>query len=309
MAILVKPSVDPAARWVALLAEHAPDEEVRVWPDIGPPGDIEFAIVRRPPPGALERCPRLRWVASIPAGVDPLLEPGVVPDRVPIIRCVSPDRGREMAEYVLLQVLRLHRRMPEYEAMMRAGTWEKLAQPPAARCRVGVMGLGELGEPVAERLRDAGFDTAGWTRTPRALAGVQAYHGAGQLRDFLARTDIGVCVLPLTPQTRGIINARTLSWMPRGAAVINVSRGAHVVEADLLEALERNHLGAACLDVLRAEPPPPDLPLLRHPAVYVTPHIACRSRAEDLLPGLLDNIGRARTGAPLLNLVGRDRGY
>jgi len=327
MAILIKPSVDPAARWVELLAEHAPGESVRVWPDVGDPEDIEFAIVRRTPPGALNACSGLRWVASIPAGVEPLLEPGVIPPSVPIIRCVSKNRGQEMAEYVLLQTLRFHRRIPRYEAIMAAGAWEKLSQPPVHSRSVGVMGLGELGFQVASRLANAGFDTAGWTRTARAAAQrsngtsssgsgpsattgiVENFSGPAQLQRFLERSEIVVCVLPLTFQTAGIINAETLAWMPQGASVINVSRGAHVVEADLIAAIDRGHIEGACLDVLSVEPPPADLPALNHPRIYVTPHIACRSRAEDLLPGLLDNMERARNGVALTSEVDRGRGY
>ena len=313
MAILIKPSVDPASRWIALLKTYAPEEETRVWPDIGNPEDIEFAIIRRPPPGALARCVNLRWVASIPAGVEPLLDPDLVPPTVPIVRCVSENRAREMGEYVLLQALRLHRRIPEYEAMRGRGEWGRLEQPPTGSRRAGVMGLGELGATVAQTLANAGFSTAAWTRTARemtgALASVEGFHGPGGWVPFLARTDILVCVLPLTPHTQGILNAQCFAALPQGAAVINVSRGAHLVEDDLLAALEGGHLSGACLDVVSVEPPPPDLPVLHHRGICVTPHIACRSRAEDLLPGLLDNMQRARDGRALRNRVERARGF
>ena len=313
MAILIKPSVDPASRWVSLLETYAPGEEVRVWPEVGEVEDIEFAIVRRPPPGALAGCPNLRWVASIPAGVEPLLELEVVPPSVPIIRCVSANRAREMGEYVLLQALRLHRCIPEYEAMRARGEWGRLEQVPTASRRAGVMGLGELGATVAQTLAGAGFDTAAWTRTSRAMTGplaaVKGFYGPNGLGPFLARTDILVCVLPLTSETSGILNAACFDALPQGAAIINVSRGAHLVEPDLIEALERGQLRGACLDVVSVEPPPPDLAVLHHPDIYVTPHIACRSRAEDLLPGLLDNMQRAREGRALLNEVERERGY
>lgn len=313
MAILIKPSVDPASLWVDLIREHAPDEEMRVWPEVGVPGDIEFAIVRRPPRGALAEFFNLRWVASIPAGVEPLLDLDVVPDSVPIIRCVSANRALEMAEYVLLQALRLHRRMPEYEAMRRRGKWERLDHDPIGTRTVGVMGLGELGAAVAVCLCNAGFATAAWTRTPHEMIGplaeVRGYHGSEGFVPFLARSNILVCMLPLTRLTHKILDAACFAALPQGAAVINVSRGAHLVEDDLIDALDRGHLSGACLDVVSIEPPPEGLPVLHHPRVYVTPHIACRSRAEDLLPGLLDNMARARSGKPLKNLVERGRGY
>lgn len=309
MAILIKPSVDPGERWIEVFADQAPDEEVRIWPDWGAPEEIEFAIVRRPPAGSLEAFRNLRWVASIPAGVEPLLEPGVVPASVPLIRCVSPNRGAEMAEYVLMQTLRIHRRALEYEAMVKEGGWSRLPQPATHERRVGVMGLGELGSQVAAMLASAGLSTAGWTRTPRSLDGVANFHGDAQFDAFLGRTDILVCVLPLTADTDGIVNANTLAKLPTGATVINVSRGAHVVEQDLIDAIDRGHISGACLDVLSVEPPPPDLPVVRHPRILVTPHIACRSRAEQLLPALLDNMDRARKGRALNNLVDRARGY
>jgi glyoxylate/hydroxypyruvate reductase A len=309
MAILIKPSVDPASRWIEVFAQQAPAETLRVWPDMGDPKDIEFAIMRRPDPGSLEPCSNLRWVASIPAGVEPMLDTGVVPTRVPIIRCVSPNRGEEMAQYVLLQVLRFHRRIPEYEAMMATGGWDRLAQPSTDECRVGVMGLGELGEQVARRLSAAGFDTAGWTRTTREVPGVVNFCGTSALKAFMQRCDIVVCVLPLTPDTQGIVNATSLGWMPRASAVINVSRGGHVNEPDLIEAIDSGQLRGACLDVLSVEPPTPELAVAHHPKIYVTPHIACRSRAHQLLPALLDNMARARAGRPLCNVVERERGY
>lgn len=308
MALLLKPGTEPAEVWVQLFKEQMPDLEVRVWPEIGDPADIEFAMMRAPPPGMLATMPNLRWIASIPAGLDHIWKDPHLPDK-PIVRCTYGFRADEMGEYVLFQALRFHRSMPGYEEMMAKGQWGKLPQPKIDDRPVGVMGLGELGSGVARKLKAAGFPVSGWTRTPRTLEGIETFHGPDGLTPFLRKSSILACVLPLTEATRNILDAKLFAQLPKGAFVINVARGEHLVDADLIAALDSGQLAGAALDVLRVEPPPPDHPLLHHPKVHVTPHISTFGRAAYMMEGLLENIRRARAGEPLIAQVDRAAGY
>ena len=214
-----------------------------------------------------------------------------------------------MREWVLLHVLSHHRRQREYNQLQRARVWRDLEQPHAGERCVGVMGLGELGGDSARHLASIGFDVIGWSRSPREVPGVRAFHGREGLKAFLAETDILVSVLPLTPETTDMIDADFLSRLPRGASFINAGRGQQVVEADLLAALDSGQIAHATLDVFRVEPLPADHPYWAHPSVTVTPHIAAETRAETCAEVVAENIRRCEQGEPLLHLVDRDLGY
>jgi glyoxylate/hydroxypyruvate reductase A len=308
MALMFLSPDDPAEAWRDVLLAALPELDFRIWPDIGDPAEIDLALVWRPPQGELARYPNLRAILSLGAGIDGLLAQRGLPD-VPIARMVDPSLTRTMTEYVLLAVLRHHRQLDHYEREQRATRWSYAFPPQAADRRVGVMGLGVLGATAALTLANHGFPVAGWSRTAKQLPGIESFAGEQRLGHFLARTDILVCLLPLTRDTAGILNARTFAGLPRGAFLINVARGAHLVEADLIAALDSGQLAGATLDVFGEEPLPPGNPLWRHPKVLITPHVASYSLPATGAEGVVENIRRARAGQTLLHQVDRARGY
>jgi glyoxylate/hydroxypyruvate reductase A len=208
-----------------------------------------------------------------------------------------------------MAVLALHRDLLHFIAQQREQAWREIRITQAAKRRVGVMGLGLLGQAVLERLKIFGFPLAGWNRSPRTIKDVSCYAGGQGLWDFLARTDILVCLLPLTSETRGILNTSLFEALPRGAQLVNVGRGGHLVEADLIEALERGLLSAAVLDVAEREPLPAGHPFWSHPRILLTPHIASMTTPEAAVEFVLETIGRHRRGETLPGRVDRERGY
>jgi glyoxylate/hydroxypyruvate reductase A len=208
-----------------------------------------------------------------------------------------------------LHVLGHHRQLPAYQALQQRAEWRKLPQPTTAERRVGVMGLGSFGGSVARAVATAGFDVGGWSRQPRQMDGVTCFAGDEERDAFLKRSDILVCLLPATAQTRGMLNAQTFARLPRGAAVINLARGNLLVDVDLIDALDSEQLSAATLDVTEPEPLPADSPLWRHPRVTITPHIGGVVRSAVSAPIVAANIQRLNRGAPLLNPVDISAGY
>lgn len=300
--------VADARAWRTAFHRLDPDLELRVWPETGAVEDIEFVLAWRPKPGDLMRYPNLKAVFWLGAGVDWLVEQKELP-KVPFVRLVDPGLTAGMTEYVALHTLRYHRRQPELDAAQRRRDWIDLDYPLPWNRKVGILGLGVLGGDAARKLKALDFDVAGWSRTPKSIPGVTGFHGESQLVPFLERTEILACLLPLTSETRGIINKRTLAALPRGACVINAGRGGHVIDADLLAALDSGHIAHAALDVFNAEPLPADHPYWSHPQVTLSPHIASITHAETAAPGIYAGMKRARAGLALDNLVDFERGY
>lgn len=309
MVLLFLSDVDSAAEWRAELVRLMPELELRVWPELGDPTEIEAALVWRPPQGLLDRLPNLKLIASLGAGVDHIRADPSLPPGVPLVRLVDPYMTTAMSEYVQLQVLRLHRGGPVYLAQQHARVWRQWKQPNAAERRVGILGLGVLGGECALKLKVLGFDVAGWGRTEKKLAGIPSFHGADGLDALLARSEILVCLLPLTPATEGILDARLFGRLPRGAAIINCARGRHLVEADLLAALDSGALSAAVLDVFRDEPLPTDHPFWQHQRILITPHVAASTHPPTAALAVAENLRRLRDGRPLLNRVDGSEGY
>jgi len=304
-----------AKAWESAFRVHAPRRDLRVWPDrIGPRADIRYACAWNAPAGLLASCPGLAAIFSVGAGVDHLTADPSLPD-VPVVRMVDPDLTTRMTEYVVLHVLLHHRRQRMYDAQQRDRVWRDLDDQPAApEVAVGIMGLGVLGRAAAEALRHIGFDVAGWSRTDKAIPGVATFHGAEGLDVFLRRTEILVCLLPSTADTRAILDLALLRRLKRdgalaGAYLINAGRGALQVDACILAALEEGSLAGATLDVFPAEPLPPASPFWSHPRVTLTPHNAATVTPQALVRATLGQIERFEAGLPLENVVDRRRGY
>jgi glyoxylate/hydroxypyruvate reductase A len=308
MALLLTPMFGGPEVWRQAFAAGMPDLEIRTWPEIGDPAGVEAVAIGIPPAGMFAKLPNLRLIFSLTAGTDALLRDPDLPD-VPIVRAGDPAGDAMMNETALLHVLRHHRNMPAYLRAQARSEWIKLPVKRACERRVGVMGLGAIGLACARTIAALGFQVAGWVRTPRTIADIEVFGGNDQMEAFLARSEILLNLLPLTPQTRGIIGARTLALLPAGASVINLGRGEHVVEADLIAALDNGHIEAATLDVYPVEPLPKESPLWRHPKITVMPHVARRLDPADLAMRICDILRRFRAGEPLPQLVDRTRGY
>ena len=271
--------------------------------------DIDYAVVWKPEPGWLRTFENLKCIVSIGAGIDHVLCDPELPVHLPIIRTTSPDLKVRMREYVTLHVLRLHRRLPKIVAAQSAREWRQIIEPPAHERRVGIMGLGNLGADCAVTLAAIGFDVAGWARSEKTIDRVACFAGEATRNAFLARSDILVCMLPLTPETEGILNADLFDRLPDGAAVINVARGQHLVDEDLLAALDHGKVCGATLDVFHVEPLPIDHAFWDHPNVLVTPHIA--SLIDPIAGGerIAENIKKFDAGELIADLVPQGRGY
>lgn len=309
MRILFLSTTAQPETWLGPLGAALPDDEIMVYPELGDPATIECAIVAVPPPGVLTGLPKLRLIQSLWVGVESLLRDPTLPKDVPLARLVDPGMTGTMTETVLQHVLNAHREYEGYRAQQRGGIWRHLPQVRAQDRRVGFLGLGELGTAAARTLVGLNFAVAGWSRRPQELAGIATFAGPDGLRPFLARTDILVCLLPLTAETRGIINADTLAALPRGATLINLARGGHVVDDYLLAALDSGQLGRAVLDVFNVEPLPPDHPYWTHPRVVITPHVAAETDPATAVSQVVENLRRLRAGEPLRNVVDRAAGY
>jgi len=309
MAILFRSGAAATARWRALLGDLMPGREVRYWPDIGDKAEIEYALVWYPDPGLLASLPNLKLIFGLGAGIDHLLRDPELPKHLPILRLVDPYMTDAMSEFVALSVLRLHRQDLDYLAQQRDARWQEREQKNAAERPVGILGFGTLGQDAGRKLQALGFDVAGWSRGRKDIPGFCTYAGADGLDALLRRSEILVCLLPLTPETNGILNAGTFARMPKGAAIVNAGRGGHLVEADLIPALDSGRLSGAVLDVFREEPLPPDHPFWRHPRILVTPHIAAETHPPTAAVIIRDALARFEAGQPLPNQVDLNRGY
>ena len=281
----------------------------REWPDTGPLDAIRYALAWRPPPGSLARLPNLKAILVLGAGVDSVLDDPGLPATVPVARLVDAGLGGPMAEYALYAVLHFQRRMSDYCEQQRAVVWQRRDELLARHWTVGVTGLGVIGATVAKRIAAQGYPVLGWSRSGQSVKGVKVFAGATGLELFLARTRVLVNVLPLTSQTRGILNSRTFAAMPRGSYVVNIGRGGHLVDADLITALDSGRLAGAMLDVFEQEPLPATHPFWRHPKIIVTPHVAAPTLASESESQVIENIRRMEGGQSPLGLVDRDKGY
>ncbi|WP_237478151.1 2-hydroxyacid dehydrogenase [Lichenibacterium dinghuense] len=304
-----------AEPWLASFAARLPHLDVAALGDPVAPERVRYAAAWRHPHGALADLPGLRAVFSLGAGVDHLLADPALPPGVPVARVVDPDLTARMSEWVLLHVLGHHRQARRYRRQQAESRWADDPYQPAARAvRVGVMGLGVLGIDAATKLKVVGFDVAGWSRSPRDVPGIACFAGAEGLDAFLRRTDILVVLLPLTPDTAGMLDAALFAKLARdgrlgGPVLINAGRGGLQREADILRGLDDGTLAAATLDVFEREPLERESPLWRHPAVTVTPHNAALSDPEAVADLIAGQIVALERGEPLRHAVDRARNY
>jgi glyoxylate/hydroxypyruvate reductase A len=298
--------------WTEHLRAADPALNIRLWPQEAEPKDaIQYAVVWRPPHGTLAQFQNLRCVFALGAGVDAIVSDPDYPRHVPLSRMIDDTLTQQMSEYVVLHVLHNHRRQRDFDSLQRLKKWRFLLSPRAEDVRVGILGLGVLGQDAARKLAPFGYRLSGWSASPKSLPGVTSFHGDAGLAPFLHSTDILVCLLPLTPHTRGILNRANLSQLPKGAFVINAARGGHMVGEDLLALLDEGHLAGATLDVFEPEPLPPDSPFWTHPRVTLTPHAAASTDPRAIARHIVATIQAMERGdAPdPRHLVDFTRGY
>lgn len=294
--------------WREAVTRALPQVRFSMWPPADGLTDIRCVVAWTLPDSVLAALPNLEILFSVGAGIDQL-DISRLPANLRIVRMIEPGITRTMADYVAMGVLALHRDLPFHINEQRAGRWSWRDVSPANECRVGVMGLGELGRAALASLAPHGFRLLGWSRSPHRMAGVQCFAGDGGLAPFLAQSDILVCLLPLTTDTRHILNRTTFAAMPKGARLLNVARGGLLVQEDLLVALASGQLAAAMLDVTDPEPLPAGHPFYSHPAILLTPHVAGITRTDSAVNSLIDNLGRVLKKEPLIGEVDRRRGY
>jgi glyoxylate/hydroxypyruvate reductase len=294
--------IGTAKAWRDSFAQEMPELEIRIFPEAGRTEEIEYLAFMRPDFDEIPHLPKLKAMFSRSAGVEAFVDHPKLP-KVPLGKIEPPDGDPMMTEYVIMHVLRFHRDMPAYQAAQARREWMRVPIVRPEQRRIGFLGYGLMAKAPALVLKSLGFPVSAWVRSPRQGAEVPIFAGPDQLEPFLRQTDIAVCLLPLTPETEGIFCARTFAMMPKGSMLVNIGRGKHVVEADLIRALDSGHLAYAALDALWPEPLPPENPLWSHPKVTVMPHVARRPTVTQLVGEIAKNIRSLRAGGRLLQEI------
>ncbi|MES2102859.1 MAG: glyoxylate/hydroxypyruvate reductase A [Pseudomonadota bacterium] len=298
-----------AKPWLDVLHKEIPQAHIRVWQE-GDAGAADYAVVWKPPAAMLQGRSGLKAIFNLGAGVDAILQLGdALPDGVPVVRLDDAGMGQQMAEYVSHAVLRYFRRLDSYDAQRSRQQWHFLKPYDKAGFSVGILGMGVLGGCVLQALQQFGFPLHGWSRTPKQVPGVTCHAGDEGLEAFLRASRVLVCMLPLTADTVGILNKKTLAMLPRGAYLVNVARGAHLVEADLLELLQQEHIAGATLDVFSEEPLPAGHPFWQETRISMTPHISALTLREDSARQIAAKIQSMQQGLPVTGVVDRLKGY
>lgn len=308
MKILVQSTgLDIVPGIITELKKHQPDWQYFAWPS---DEQCDYVVGWKPPAALFARQPKLRAVINYGAGVDAILAMGAVPAHIPIIRLEDAGMAQQMAEYAIYGVIHHQRNMRIYRAQQRDKHWQQHEdRGNVRRPTVGVMGLGEMGGTVATRLAAFGYSVRGWSRSKHEIDDVLTFAGHDTLPSFLSGCDVLVSMLPLTESTRGLINATTLAYLPRGAFLVNAGRGGHLVDADVIAALESGQLGGALLDVFHEEPLPKDHPYWLHPNVIVTPHIAATTPIKDACAQIVAKVSAIERGEVVSGIVDPNVGY
>ena len=295
--------------WINALKKADPEVEVIMHDDLQDRSQVEFALAWNHPPGIFMTFPNLKTISSMGAGVDHLLKDQNIPAQVNIVRIIDPLLSQDMYEFALAVIMNRMKNLGLFRENQQQKIWKKKRYQRIADARVGVMGTGIIGNHVAENLAKVGFSVSGWSRSEGQPTPCKKYFGQNQLEAFLNNTDILISLLPLTPETRGILNKNTLGMLPAGAWVVNLGRGPLLVDEDLINLLDSGHLAGANLDVFHREPLPEDHPFWLHPKVNITPHIASLTDPESVAPQIIENYRRTLQNQPLLNPVDRKKGY
>ena len=313
--LAIKSDFERFDEWTEAFTECQKNEDsdqkldVVEWSEVSDKTAVDYALVWKPEPESLLQFPNLKIIFSIGAGLDHLKGKNILPPKIPVIRMVEAGLTTGMVEYMIYHVLRHHRDMGQYEQQQAAKQWRGILQKPARERNIGILGLGVLGKACADALNYLGFNVAGWSRTEQSYPGVRCYFGSDQLNQILASSEILICLLPLTPETRGILNAELLDKLPRGACLINAGRGQLQVEDDILNALNSGQLGSVALDVFETEPLPEISALWDHPNVSITPHVASMTLPATSSIHVYDNIIRFRNNRPMTHIADMERGY
>jgi glyoxylate/hydroxypyruvate reductase A len=295
--------------WARDFAAALPQAETVVWAEGQRLPPCDYAVLWSPPPDLLGQLARVKAIFLMGAGVDAVLKyRDVLPD-VPVIRLGDAGMGAQMVEYVAYAVLRYFRRFDEYEEQARLGVWHPLTVRDKEAFTIGVLGLGKLGVPVVQALRQLGFPVRGWSRTAKDIPGVDCFAGMDTLDEFLGGTQVLVCMLPLTPETTNLLDRARLSKLPKGAYLINVARGAHVADPDLMALIRSGHIAGATLDVFRNEPLPAPHPFWGEPRITITPHISALTMRKEAVRQIADKITLLEQGEQVADVVDRNRGY
>lgn len=310
MRILLYRADGNTAPWIKDFSEFMPEAEVVVWREGVELPECDYAVLWTPPQAMLADLARVKAIFLTGAGADAIMKYShAIPPHIPIVRLNDAGMGIQMAEYVTHAVLRYFRRLDEYEVQARSGTWLQLEARDKADFSVGVMGVGALGSHVIEALRPFGFPLRAWSRSPKSLAGVESFHGEAGLDGFLGSSRVVVCMLPLTEETTHILNRSNMMKMPKGAYIINVGRGAHISEPDLLPLIKSGQIAGATLDVFRNEPLPAQHPFWQEPRITITPHISALTLRRESVEQMVGKMRQHARGEEVADVINRTKGY
>lgn len=306
--LLIAPDRD-MSDWEQALQNSDPNLDIEIWPDVEDPKRVQFAVCWNHPKHVLNQYPNLQAVSSLGAGVDHLLADEELPESADICRVVSPSLVQQMKEYVLAAILNIQRNIVHYIHQNEQGRWQPHNHRLSDEVKVGIMGLGELGRPVAQQLANVGYHVSGWSRSAKDIENITTYTGAEEFETFLHNTQLLVCLLPLTQETEGILNLETFKALSNPAWIINVGRGEHLIDEDLIYALDSDILQGAWLDVFSEEPLPDKHPFWNRPNIIITPHIASITQPSESANQIVENYKRALSGMELNHKVDRNKGY
>lgn len=310
MRILLYRADGNTAPWIKDFADFMPEVEVVVWREGVELPECDYAVLWTPPQAMLADLARVKAIFLTGAGADAIMKYShAIPPHIPIVRLNDAGMGIQMAEYVTHAVLRYFRRLDEYETQARSGAWLQLEAREKADFSVGVMGVGALGSHVIEALRPFGFPLRAWSRSAKSLAGVESFHGEAGLDGFLGSSRVVVCMLPLTEETTHILNRSNMMKMPKGAYIINVGRGAHISEPDLLPLIKSGHIAGATLDVFRNEPLPAQHPFWQEPRITITPHISALTLRRESVEQMVGKMRQHARGEEVADVINRTKGY
>lgn len=306
---IICPNERFAKAWTDSIRKQVPDFEVQLYPDDTNRNDVEFLMAFNPPQGVFSLYPNLKVVASMGAGVRTILTGTGLPENVIVTKIVQPMHQRDIADFVLALALGHMRRIPEFFHQQEEKIWRHHPFQRPQDTTAGIMGIGAIGKVIGELFLKNDFKVTGWSRTPKQIENIRTFYGDDQMNAFLTTSQILVCILPLTDATEGILNKKTFNQLPKGAFLINVARGGHVVDKDLIDALDNGQLSGAALDVFREEPLPPEHPFWTNKKILISPHNAGNTHPDVAFRKVLQNYYAMKKGEPLVDVVDRKRGY